>query len=367
MNILNFLTLKPETFALDISDFSLKIIKLKKRGNSLTSASFLEEKIRPGLVKRGEIKDEDALAKIIKKSLSKVKGEKLKTNYVVASLPEEKSFLQVIQMPRIPPEDLKSAVVYEAENYIPLAIEDVYLDSQIVKPVFNHLDHYDVLIVAVPKKTADSYLNCLQKADLIPQAFETESLAIARAMIKKNMSPFPVLLVDMGASRTRFIIFSGFSIRFTTSIEVSAQKFTEIIAKNFKIDFKGAEKIKIKHGLTGDKKIFESLIPTITDLKEQIKKYILYYQTHSSHEHLAQEHKNVEKIILSGGGARLKGLVDFLSSELALPVEIGNPWVNILEDPPKEVPKIPFEESLKYTTVLGLALGAVRRNKDYNI
>lgn len=379
--MLEFLTLKPEAFGLDLSDLSLKIIKLKKKGKFLTLSSFLEEDINPGIIKEGEIKDEDSLVKIIKKALPKVKGEKVKTKHVVASLPEEKAFLQVIQLPRMPKEDLKSAVIYEAENYIPLPIEEVYLDSQIVPPLYNHLDHYDVLIAALPKKIVDPYLSCLKKAGLYPKALEIESLAIARALIKKEISPFPTLLIDLGAARTSFIIFSGYSLRFTSSIPVSSQKFTETICKALNIDFKKAEELKIKYGLSitekviltkktknsqfekeiiGDKKFFEALIPIMTDLVEQIKKCLSFYQTHAFHEHLPPERKGVEKIFISGGGANLKGLTDFLSLELKIPVVLGNPWINILPEPLKEVPELSFEESLKYTTALGLALRGIR-------
>jgi len=378
---MDFLTLKPDAFGLDISDLSLKIIKLKKRRGFLVLSSFLEEDIGQGIIKEGEIKDEEGLVKIIKESLPKIKGEKLKTKHVVVSLPEEKAFLQVIQLPRMPEEDLKSAVIYEAENYIPLPIEEVYLDSQIVPPLYNHLDHFDVLIAALPKKIVDPYLSCLKKAGLYPKALEIESLAIARALIKKEISPFPALLIDFGATRTSFIIFSGYSVRFTNSIPVSSHGFTEVISKTIDVDFKKAEELKIKYGLDiiekiifskknkdsqfekeiiGDKKIFEALIPALTDLTEQIKKCLDFYRTHTSHEHLLPEMKDVKKIFISGGGANLKGLADFLSSGLGIPVVLGNPWINILPEPLKEVPELPFEESLKYTTALGLALRGIK-------
>src|SRR3989338_3709 len=131
--MIDFLTLKPEVFGIDISDLSLKIIKLKKKGGSLALAS---------------------LAETIKKSLTQIKGEKLKTKYVVASLPEEKSFLQVIQMPPMREEEMNKAVYFEAENYIPMPVEKVYLDAQKVLPALNHLDHLDVLIAALPRKTS---------------------------------------------------------------------------------------------------------------------------------------------------------------------------------------------------------------------
>jgi len=372
--MLKFLTLKSEAFGLDISDLSLKIIKLKKKGKFLSLAAFGEEEIKPGIIKEGEIKDEEALVKILKEALTKVKGEKLKTKYVIASLPEEKAFLQVIQMPKMSEEDLKSAVIYEAENYIPLPIEEVYLDSQIVPPVYDHLDHFDILIAALPKKTVDPYLSCLKKAGLSPLAFEIESQAIARALIKDEVSPFPILLIDLGQTRTSFIIFSGHSLRFTSSIPVSARSFTEIISKVLKVNLAEAEKLKIKYGLEEkielkikDKKtevkkergeVFEALVPVLVDLIQQIKRYLSYYQTHASHEHLPPDGKGVSKILLCGGGANLKGLPELLSLELKIPTELGDPWINIPEG--KKMEKLPFEKSLGYATAIGLALRGLK-------
>ena len=80
----NFLTLKQEALGLDFSNLSLKIVKLKKRRRILDLASFGETKIKPGIIERGEIKDEKALAAIIKEAVSGVEGEELETKYVTA-------------------------------------------------------------------------------------------------------------------------------------------------------------------------------------------------------------------------------------------------------------------------------------------
>jgi len=376
--MLEFLTLKPETFGLDISDLSLKIIKLKKKREFLGLTSFGEKTIPEGIIEGGEIRDTEALAKIIKEAINKVKGEKIKTKQVIASLPEEKAFLQVIQLPKMTKEELEKAIPFEAENYIPLPIEDVYLDFQIVHPLYDHLDHLDVLIAALPKKTIDPYVVTIKKAGLTPVVLEIESQAISRALVKNEISSFPLIVIDLGATRTSFIIFSGYSLRFTSSIPVSSKKFTEAISKAININFLAAEKLKRKYGLetremiylkkkpgevkfekeiVEDKKIFNALIPPVIDLVEQIKKHLSYYQTHAVHEHLLPNGQGlVKKILLCGGGANLKGLADILSLELKIPVEMGNPWINILPEPLKEVPELPYEVSLSYSTALGLAL-----------
>lgn len=373
---MNYLTLKPEAFGLDISDLSLKIVKLKKKGAAFDLASFGETIIPSGIIKEGEIKDEKKLAEIIKEAIKKVKGERLKTKYVVASLPEEKTFLQVIQMPRLSEEDLKSAVIYEAENYIPIPIEQVYLDSQTVSPQDNHSDHCDVSVVALPKRTVDPYLSSLKLAGLKPKAFEIESQAISRALIKNEVAASPILIIDLGANRTSFVIFYGSSLRFTSSIPTSGQSFTQIISKNLGVRASEAEKFKIKYGLEGKfklevkdektkikkerGKIFEALTPALVDLVEQIKICLDYYQTHAFHEHLPPDGKGVSKILLCGGGANLKGFPELISLELKIPVELGNPWINILAKDQKETFRLSFEESLRYATALGLALRGVR-------
>lgn len=374
--MLEYFSVKREIFGLDISDLSLKIAQIKKRGKALELVSFGETKMKPGIIKSGEIIDDNKLARTIETAIRQVKGEKIKTKYVITSLPEEKAFLQVIQMPKVSEENLSSAVVYEAENYIPIPLEKVYLDFQIVKPIQNHLNHYDILIAALPKKTVDPYVSSLKLAGLEPFALEIESLAIVRILIKNETTISPVLLIDFGATKTSFIIFSGNSLRFTSSISVSSNHFTEIIAKAMDISPEKAEDLKIKHGLTGkisnkkktnkkeERKIFEALIPALVDLTQQIRKHLEYYQTHSSHEHLSPGNKKVSKIILCGGGSNLKGFPELLSMELKLPVEIGNPWTNI--SPGKtESKQLTNEQFLGYSTALGLALRAIKENNKF--
>jgi len=377
---LEIFNLKTEAFGLDISDLSLKIIKLKKRRKAFDLASFGEAEIKPGIIKDGEIKDEKKLAEIIKKTVKSVNGEKLNTKYVVASLPEEKAFLQVIQMPKMAEEDLKSALIYEAENYIPIPIEEVYLDFQIIEPLQNHLDHFDVLIIALPKKIVDSYVNSLKMAGLQPIAFEVESQSVIRALIKNEIAPNPVLIIDLAETKSNFIIFSGTCVRFTFCVPVSSQLFTQVIAKNIGVTFEEAEKLKIKYGLEENIKVllkddktelkkergqvFESLVPSLVDLVQQIKRHQDYYRTYSSHEHLSSNSKGIiSNIMLCGGGANLKGLSEILILELKNLVELGNPWINVFPEGKKEAKNLSFEKSLKYTTAIGLALRGVKGNK----
>jgi len=355
----NFLELEPESFGLDISDLSLKVARLKKKGSFFRLASWGEIELKKGIIEGGEIKDQQALIRQIKKITEKTKGEKLNTKNVIASLPEKKAFLQIIEMPKMDLKELKQSVPFEAENHIPLPIEKAYLDFQLISNINSaqKLNRFYVLIVAVPKDIADSYLFCLKRAGLKTQALEVESQSIVRAAVKKETSLDPILIVDFGRTVTSLIIFLKSSLQFTSSISINSENFTEAIAQKLKLDFKEAEMLKIKYGLKKTKtkegrRVAESISPVLGNLIGEVKKYVNYYQTHKK--------RKIKKVVLCGRGSNLIGFSEFFSSELKIPAEIANPWINILPEPLREVPGLSYKESLGYTTALGLALRGVR-------
>ena len=356
--MLQFLNLIPEKFGLDISDSSVKIIKLKKKRGGFILHSFNEIGIKHGIVEEGIIRDEESLVRIIKSAVKTVKGKKINTKYVVASLPEEKSFSQVIQVPKMEDDELQSAVPFEAENYIPLAIDKVYLDFQKISQDKNS-SRLDLLISATPKAIVDSYVSCLKKAGLVPCALELESQAIARALVDAKEDVSPVILIDFGGDNTDFIVFSGHSVRFTCSIPISSELLTSAIRDNLSVSRAEADDLKVKYGLIGDKKskqdASEAMSPILKNLVSQIKKYINFYHDHVLQGYFPSDGK-IEKIILCGGGANLKGLTNFLYGELKIPVELGDPFLNPLLNKNKNKRPISHEKSLSFATAFGLAL-----------
>lgn len=363
MNIRNIIpfniTARPSAFGLDISDSSIKIAYLEKKRQAFDLKSFSRIPIAEGIVKEGEIKKEKELIKAIRKCIDTTKGDPIKTIYTTCSLSEQHTFLKLVQLPKMKIKEVQEAIKWEAEANIPLSLEEVYLDWQIVSDKKDS-DHLNVLINAAPRKLVDKYLDTLRAADIEPVLFEIESLATARSLIEKGWAPKPVLIIDIGAIRTSFIIFAEKCVRFTSSASISNQQMIGDIVGKLKISPEEAQSLKFKIGLDKRKKqgeVFSALLPSLVKLVNQIKDYITFYkdQIHKTGE--AQE--DISKIILCGGGAYLKGLSQYLSGRLKIPVTLGTPWVNILKAPIKKIPGIPHKESLAYSTVLGLALKGV--------
>ena len=359
--MLDFLTLRPKAFGVDISDLSVKMAQLKSARDGFKLGAFAQIALAKGVVRKGQIQKQDDLVAALKKGMQALRRKGATTNYIVASLPEQKAFLQIIQLPKMREEEVGQAVRFEAENYIPYPLDTVYLDHAIIPPFHNHVDHVDVLLASLPKEAVDPYVTAFEQAGLIPVALEIESLALSRALIEKQVSPVPVLIIDLGAVGTNVCIFSGHSLRLTASLSVSASTLSYAIQEALGVSEEKAEELKLAHGVLDTehpmgKKVRNALLGPLQEFVTEIEKYLEYHESHTLHQHLGIAQKKIKKIMLCGGGANLRGLPDFLTKELKTEVVVGNPWVNILSSRSREIPDLSFADSLRYTTALGLAL-----------
>jgi len=361
-----FNLLKQKVFGLDLSDLSIKIAQLKKEKGGIILAAHSRYEIPEGVIDNGEIKDESALVEAISDSVRQVKGLALKTKYCVVSLPETEAFIQMIRLPQMQEKELAEAIKWETENYIPLSIEEVYFDWRIIKPIEGDADHCDILVGALKKGLVDSYLAVFKKIGLQPLVFEIESIATARSLVKDGFSSDPIMIVDIGAKRTSFIVFSGWTIHFTASLPISNEYFVNEISQCLQVDKKEAKRLKFEIGLNqenGHSRVYEAMLPSLKEVTANIRKYIDFYRDHGLTGHFKNS-KEVSKILLCGGGANLNGLPAWLSKELKIEAEVGNPWLNILAREPEKIPELPYEQSIGYATALGLALHGLELGQD---
>ena len=353
---------KKYPFGIDISDRSIKVAQLEKGGDGLALSCYSRREIPAGVLEEGEIRNESVFLETLQKAIQEVKGVPPQIKKCVVSLPESESFVHMVSLPQMKKDELEEAIRWEAEAHIPYQIEDVYLDWQIIRPLKKTPGKLSVLIGAMPKKIVDDYAAVFKKTEFQPIVFEIESIATARALIKNSYSEDPLMLIDLGADRTSFIIFSGQTIIFTASSPFSNLKIVHRISETLEIDPREALEMKVRQGLSLKenpklKKILES---ELGELVLSVEKYLNYFRSHPTPEH--SNRPLISKIILCGGGANLAGLDEFLQEKLHLPVDIGNPWVNILKPPISEVPEIPYEESIAFTTALGLALRGIKED-----
>ena len=346
-------------FGLDISARSLKVAQLQRRGKGYFVRSIGRSQPPAGIIRRGRILDQARLAGEIRKLLAQTDGAPITSRFVIASLPEEESFLRVVEVAPEPGQGLNDLIRKESEANIPVYLDEVYLDWQPLAARQDSEPRRHLLIVAVRKAVVDAYVATLKLAGLFPVALETESISIARALMANNASTSPVLIVDLGADRTTLIVYSEGSVRYTVPIEFESEELTGAIAEALKLPEKEAERYKKKYGLDatqhkGD--VVRALQPLLHVLIDQIQRHVDFYNTHPAHEHAAVK---ISGVVLSGGGAALPNIDGYLEKALGLPVSVGNPWTNILNSPLPQLMVATKHHATHFTTSLGLALRGV--------
>ncbi len=352
--MLDFLNIKFEIFGLDIADNRIKAAKIEKKGKEAFLTGYGKKEIEREIVNKGRIKNEELLSIEIKRLFEELSPD---TRYVSVCLPEEKSFLQIMEMPVMSKKELEKAIRYEAENYVPLPTDDLYLDFKIISEN-EESENFCVLMVALPKKIVDLYLFCIKKSGLIPAMLEIDSMAIARAIMDEKDNE-NTLIIDFGKTRTGLVIFSEGVVKFVSSADISSDRLTKRIAEKKGISLSDAEAFKIKNGIETEEAL-EIMKPLLEETLKVIEKHLDYYNYRGFIPSSKQEKEKLKKVVICGGGANLKGFSQYLSENLNIPVAKGNPFINFS----KGNNDISVEEALSYSTAFGLALRNLKKYKE---
>jgi len=335
----------------DVSEKSLKFIELERKKGKVLIRHFGVYSLEEGIIERGEIKQKDKLIGILK-TIKK----KTKTTLVSASLPEEKAFLSAVNFPQMNKDKIKEALTLQLEEYVPIPSVEAVFDFDILNntSLENKQDFLRINLTAFSKKFAESYSDVFAEAGFIPISFEMEVNSFIRAVVPaKEMGN--VMVIDFGKTRTAFAVVSGGKIQFATTVAIAGEEIEKAFILQLKIDKTQIESAKREIGMVknkGNKELFEALKSVVLVMKNETIKQIAYWISH--HEDNQKDAK-ITKIILCGGESTLSGLPEFLSGEMKIRVELGNPWVNIISFD-EDVPSMDRRDSLAYSTAIGLAI-----------
>ncbi len=304
---------------------------------------------QPGLMSDADL-DLEAMASAIKELISQLKPP---TREVSIALPESHIFTRVVyDLPYLTDTELAQAIHYAAEEFVPMPITEVNLNYQILyrSPDKGPKSRTIILVVASPKNLVNKYLKILSMADLKPVAIETELVAASRSLVSYNPYSPTTLIIQMGAIATDFAVVSEGLILLTRSIATGGIALTRSIAQAFNFELLQAEEYKKVYGLLEDQlegKLFQILKPIIDIILSEAHRVI---QSHESQN----PQRPVKRVVLTGGGAQLPGLVVYLANTLGLEAQEADPWAALTKDPNLKQ-KLINQGSL-YSVAVGLAL-----------
>lgn len=335
---------------LDIGFSSIKVVSLEKDQDrfKLVSLGSIPSP-QPGMLSDAE-EDLQSVAEAIKKLLT---ATKIQTNDVIAALPESKVFTRVIDdLPYLSDQELSSAIRYAAEEFIPMPLLDVNLNWQVLM----RADTKDkkaktvVLVIASPKNAINKYIKVLGLANIRPKALETETIAVTRSLVGNNPFSPSTLIIQLGATTTDFAIVTKGLIWLTRSISTGGMALTRALSQHFNFEINQAEEYKKVYGVLEDQlegKVLEALRPVIDIIVGEGKRVIQSFEA-------KYPQSGIKRVVLSGGGAKMPGLVVYLANSLALEVQEADPWYSIAKE--KTLSSRLSQDAPSYSVAVGLAL-----------
>lgn len=122
-------------FGIDIGHGSVKIVQASDQKGQISIQAYGYATFDPSAIENGVIKNFEVLAEAIHNLITTSMIGKVTTPKVAISLPVNHSFNRIISIPVVNEDTIAEAVALEAEQYIPIPINDLYLDYKIIDTI----------------------------------------------------------------------------------------------------------------------------------------------------------------------------------------------------------------------------------------
>ncbi len=309
---------------LDIGSHAMKLVHLASDGRRFQLLKLGMFPIPPHAIVDGAITDTAAIQGALRRLVAM---EKLADKDIALALSGHSVIVKKVRMVRMSAEELANAIPYEAEQHIPFDVYDVNIDFQILdsQDAGNGKGgQMDVLLVAAKKGRVQELARVAQAAQLRPAVVDVDMLALINCFEQnypEEVSGRVLSLVHIGASLMTVLVLKDGLSTFQRDITFGGNHYTAAVQKAFALSREDAEAVKlgVKEAQGSRAEVLAVLHRVTDDAVTEIKRSFEFYVASAADE-------PIEKVYLSGGCARMKGLAQLLNSRLGLSVEVLDPF-----------------------------------------
>lgn len=316
-------TLEQETLvAIDIGSSKIKAMVLDVSGEKPKLVSAGMTPTPANAFKNNQVTNAAQLGAAIRSLLD---SNDITLEKAVFSIPGPNVFTKRITTAVTSPKDFDSTIRYEAGNYIPHNVNDVFLDFQLLRTLGNNTA--EVLLVAVKNDVVEGFLNVIQEAGLTPGIADVDFFALEN-MFELNYPEArsqTVALVDIGARFSSVTILqNGYSL-FAGDVSVGGRLFTDALVETLGMEPAEADDAKMGGTVEGydESLVIETLDRTTEHIASELHRQLGFFWNASGAD------KAIEAIYLSGGAARANGLRDSLASLTGIDCQLVDPFRNV--------------------------------------
>jgi type IV pilus assembly protein PilM len=312
---------KGNVIGLDIGSSSVKICQLKETKRGLHLVCFGMIPLPPEAIVDGSIMNSTAVVDAIRELVA---SYKIKSKDAAVSVSGHSVILKKINLPVMTREELEESIQWEAEQYIPFDINDVFIDVAILNE-HNEQGQMDVLLVAAKKDMINDYTGVVREAGLKATVVDVDSFAIQNAFEVNYDLPVneTIALVNVGASVVNINVVHSRISAFTRDISQGGNHYTEEIQKQLNVSYDEAEALKLGGGGDADSVVPQEVERVMQEVSETIandvQRSLDFYAATSADA-------TIHRIYLAGGCAKVPALSKAIEAKTGVEVEVVDPF-----------------------------------------
>lgn len=301
---------------LDIADSEIRLADVRRVGNLFEATALARGEADPLFFKSDVDKNVESQSENISALLAKNSVFKRDISIVI---PDSYTYSRFIEMPKLNEKELLSAVKYQADQFIPMPLEETNIDIEIVHEDLDARKNL-ALIVAAPKKIIQKIERCVERAGLAPIAIETEISAAGRLFSsifkpQESLNNSGYLFVNFGSQTTSIYFFdiSKNILVYSHNFAIGYSLFIKEIQVNLNVDRPKAEELLKTFGITPNSSyhLEAILAPAIKDFLTEVQ--------HSTTLITSTFKKQIQGVYLFNNTPKFHGFDILVGKYLAIP------------------------------------------------
>ncbi|MFA5478841.1 MAG: type IV pilus assembly protein PilM [Candidatus Muiribacteriota bacterium] len=336
---------------IDIGSSAVKVVLIKDGKEPVLAGYGVASLPLEGTIVEGNIVDAGTVAETVREVL---KASKIKGNHYVGSILAQNAIIRFIKMPMMKDDELKEAIKFEAEQYIPYSIDEVQISYfKLGEIMEDEVSQNYILLVCTPKEILNTYQTTLKNSGVNLKVVDVDCFGAINSVLHMVDPESITAIIDIGASTTNIDIVRRGVLDFHRNITIAGNNISNVIKDVLKLELEQAENIKKEEGRVAieesDRNEISDVINTIVEeLASEIRRSFDFFKAQS-------REKQIDKIILTGGTANLPNIDVFFANELGIEVMIAEPYETVRVSVPNA------EQLDQYKQELSVALGIALR------
>lgn len=267
-----------------------------------------------GIVVKGMINQPEVVAQALEE-LWATAG--IKDRQVILGIANPSIMVRFGTFPKVPEDKIAQMIRYQAKDYLPVALDNIVFDHTILKQIAGDGSALlELMLVGAQRDMLDDFLTTLSMAQLKPQDIDVTSLALLH-VLPETAEEEMLVIVDLANGLSSITVVEKGLPRLVRLLSIS------ILEAAHRLGCSLEELVSILDTAETAEIAEEAIYGWIESLAGEIRSSLNYYFQGKT------DSDAVGQILLTGRGARLKGITEQLEMNLDIPTRILRPLDNI--------------------------------------